>query len=70
LGLAPLAAIPIVYFTRVALKKRKQAPWLLPAANLILIIAAMLTGIAAMLTGITADLTGITAMLRSIACRK
>jgi hypothetical protein len=45
LGLAPLAAIPLVFFARVALKKRRQAPWLLPAVNLILVSAAVVTGI-------------------------
>ena len=45
LGLAPLAAIPAVFFGRLALKKRRQAPWLLPAVNLILLAAAAGTGI-------------------------
>jgi hypothetical protein len=45
LGLAPLAAVPIVFFGRLALKKRRQAPWLLPAVNLILLTAAVGTGI-------------------------
>jgi hypothetical protein len=45
LGLAPLAAIPIVFFGRVLLNKRRQAPWLLPAVNLILLAAAAGTGI-------------------------
>jgi len=45
LGLAPLAAIPAVFFGRLALKKRRQAPWLLPAVNLILLAAAVGTGI-------------------------
>lgn len=45
LGLAPLAAIPIVFFGRLALKKRRQAPWLLPAINLILLSTAVGTGI-------------------------
>jgi hypothetical protein len=44
LGLAPLATIPVVFFGRLALKKRRQAPWLLPAVNLILIVAAGVTG--------------------------
>jgi hypothetical protein len=43
-GLAPLAAIPLVFFGRVLLHKRTQAPWLLPAINLILILAAGFTG--------------------------
>jgi hypothetical protein len=45
LGLAPLAAIPIVFFGRLALNKRRQAPWLLPAVNLILLTAALGTGV-------------------------
>jgi hypothetical protein len=45
LGLAPLAAIPLVFFGRVILKKRRQAPWLLPAVNLVLIAAALGTGL-------------------------
>ena len=45
LGLAPLAAIPIVFFGRLALKKRRQAPWLLPGINLMLLSAAVGTGI-------------------------
>ena len=45
LGLAPLAAIPLVFFARVALKKRRQVPWLLPVLNLILLAAAAGTGV-------------------------
>jgi hypothetical protein len=45
LGLAPLAAIPLIFFTRMALNKRRQAPWLLPAMNLVLLSAAAITGI-------------------------
>ena len=45
LGLAPLAAIPLVFFARVLLKKRRQAPWLLPVLNLILLAAAAATGV-------------------------
>ena len=45
LGLAPLAAIPLVFFGRVLLKKRTQAPWLLPVINLILLVAAGVTGV-------------------------
>jgi len=45
LGLAPLAAIPLAFFIRVLLKKRTQAPWLLPAINLILLVAAGVTGV-------------------------
>ena len=44
-GLAPLAAIPLVFFARVLLKKRRQVPWLLPVLNLILLAAALGTGI-------------------------
>ena len=44
LGLAPLAAIPLVFFGRVLLNKRRQAPWLLPVVNLILLGAAVVTG--------------------------
>jgi hypothetical protein len=45
LGLSPLIAVPLVFFGRVLLKKRRQAPWLLPAINLILLFAAALTGV-------------------------
>jgi hypothetical protein len=45
LGLAPLAAIPLVFFARVLLKKRTQTPWLLPVINLILLVAAGVTGV-------------------------
>jgi hypothetical protein len=45
LGLAPLAAIPLVFFGRVLLKKRTQMPWLLPVINLILLVAAGVTGV-------------------------
>jgi hypothetical protein len=45
LGLAPLAAIPLVFFARVLLKRRRQAPWLLPAVNLVLLGTAAATGI-------------------------
>jgi hypothetical protein len=47
LGFAPLAAIPAVFFGRLLLKKRRQAPWLLPVLNLIFIVAAGITGIVA-----------------------
>ena len=46
-GLLPVAAIPVVFFVRLALGKRRQLPWLLPALNLALIIGAMATGFAA-----------------------
>jgi len=45
LGLAPLATVPLVFLGRVLLKKRTQAPWLLPAINLILLAAAGVTGV-------------------------
>jgi hypothetical protein len=47
LGLAPLAAIILVLAGRVVLRRRTEAPWLLPAVNLALIAAAMATGFAA-----------------------
>jgi hypothetical protein len=45
LGLAPMAAIPVAFLTRILLKKRRQAPWLLPVVNLMLLAAAVATGI-------------------------
>jgi hypothetical protein len=45
IGLAPLAAIPLVFTGRVLLRRRTQLPWLLPALNLGLIVAALLTGL-------------------------
>ena len=45
MGLAPLAAIPLVFFGRLALHRRRQAPWLLPVVNLILLCAAVATGV-------------------------
>jgi hypothetical protein len=47
LGLTPLITIPLIFFGRLLLRKRTQAPWLLPLVNLILLAAAMLSGIAA-----------------------
>lgn len=47
LGLAPLAAILLVFVGRLALRRRNEAPWLLPALNLALIAAAMASGFAA-----------------------
>jgi hypothetical protein len=47
LGLAPLAAILLVFVGRLALRRRTEAPWLLPALNLALIAAAMASGFAA-----------------------
>jgi hypothetical protein len=45
LGLAPLAAIPVVFVARLSLHRRTQWPWLLPVLNLVLIAAAFLTGL-------------------------
>jgi hypothetical protein len=45
LGLAPLAAIPLVFLGRVILKKPRQVSWLLPTINLLLLAAAAATGI-------------------------
>ena len=47
LGLSPLAAILLVFAGRLALRRRTEAPWLLPALNLALIAAALATGFAA-----------------------
>ncbi len=47
LGLAPLAAILLVFAGRLVLRRRSEAPWLLPALNLALIAAAMASGFAA-----------------------
>jgi len=47
LGLAPLAAVLVVGAGRIVLRRRTEAPWLLPALNLVLIAAALATGIAA-----------------------
>ena len=47
LGVAPLLTIPLAFLLRRLLNKPRQAPWLLPAANLILLTAALLTGVAA-----------------------
>ncbi len=46
-GLLPLGAVPLVFFLRVALRRRRELPWLLPVLNLILILAAAGTGVAA-----------------------
>jgi len=46
LGLAPLAAIILVFVGRLALRRRSEVPWLLPAVNLALIAAALATGFA------------------------
>lgn len=45
-GLLPVAAVPAVFVTRLALRRRYELPWLLPALNLALIIGAMVTGFA------------------------
>jgi hypothetical protein len=47
LGLAPLAAIILVFAGRLVLRRRTEAPWLLPALNLALIAAALASGFAA-----------------------
>lgn len=47
LGLAPLTAILTVNALRIALKRRKAWPWLLPVLNMVLIAAAGLTGLLA-----------------------
>jgi len=44
-GFAPLLAIPLVFFGRILVKRKTQAPWLLPALNLILIVTAFVTGL-------------------------
>ncbi len=46
LGLAPLAAILLVFAGRMILRRRTEAPWLLPALNMALIAAAMASGFA------------------------
>jgi len=46
-GILPVAAIPAVFLVRLALGRRRELPWLLPALNLGLIIGAMATGFAA-----------------------
>ncbi len=47
LGLAPLAAILVVFLGRLVLRRRAEAPWLLPALNMALIAAALASGFAA-----------------------
>jgi hypothetical protein len=47
LGLSPLAAILLVFVGRLVLRRRTEAPWLLPALNLALIVVALATGFAA-----------------------
>jgi hypothetical protein len=46
LGLAPLAAILLVFAGRLILRRRTEAPWLLPALNMALIAAALVSGFA------------------------
>jgi len=46
LGRAPLAAILLVSAGRLLLRKRTEAPWLLPALTLALLGAALATGLA------------------------
>jgi len=47
LGLSPIAAILLVSAGRIALRRRTEAPWLLPALNLALLAAALASGFAA-----------------------
>ena len=47
LGLSPLAAILLLFVGRLVLRRRTEAPWLLPALNLALMAAAMASGFAA-----------------------
>ena len=47
LGLAPLAAILLVFVGRLILRRRTEAPWRLPALNMALIAAAAASGFAA-----------------------
>ncbi len=44
-GFLPLVAIPVVFFFRILLRKKKSLPWLLPLLNLIFITVAFVTGI-------------------------
>ncbi len=44
LGILPLAAIPLVNLLRIIFRKKKEAPWLLPVLNLLLILSALITG--------------------------
>jgi hypothetical protein len=46
-GLSPLAAILLTFAGRLLLRRRTEAPWLLPALNLALLAAALATGFAA-----------------------
>ncbi len=45
LGILPLAAIPLVNLLRIIFRKKKEAPWLLPVLNLLLILSALITGL-------------------------
>jgi hypothetical protein len=47
LGLLPLAAILLVFAARLVLRRRTEAPWLLPGLNMALIAAALASGFAA-----------------------
>jgi len=44
LGILPLAAIPLVNLLRIIFRKKKEAPWLLPVLNFLLILSALITG--------------------------
>ncbi len=45
LGILPLATIPLVNLLRIIFKKKKEAPWLLPVVNFLLILSALITGL-------------------------
>jgi hypothetical protein len=47
LPLTALLGILLVFVGRLVLRRRTEAPWLLPALNLALIVAALATGFAA-----------------------
>jgi cytochrome bd-type quinol oxidase subunit 2 len=44
LGILPLASIPLVNLLRIIFRKKKEAPWLLPVLNFLLILSALITG--------------------------
>ena len=44
-GILPVVSVPVVQLFRIAVKKRKELPWILPLLNLVLIIAALFTGL-------------------------
>lgn len=45
LGILPLAVIPLVNLLRIIFRKKKEAPWLLPVLNFLLILSALITGL-------------------------